>query len=238
MKVEPGAAVIFTLIQSESTVVPPVTAERSPPASRMTGADSPVMADSLTEATPSMISPSPGMRSPASTSTTSPTFRSSAETPSTTSLMPLCHRVDQALGVRVGARAAQRVGLRLAAPFGHGFGEIGEEHGEPQPGGDLAGEQRGAVLRDEIAQEESVTTTDTTSVTKMTGLRASWRGSSLRNASIAARADDGRDRTGRERRLCDDMDVTPFRRSCRRASGNARRSGRARAPGNIAAGRG
>ena len=30
-KVEPGAAVIRTLIQSESTCVPPVTAERSPP---------------------------------------------------------------------------------------------------------------------------------------------------------------------------------------------------------------
>ena len=42
-KVEPGAAVTLTLIQSESTVVPPVTAERSPPASRMTGADSPVI---------------------------------------------------------------------------------------------------------------------------------------------------------------------------------------------------
>ena len=45
MKVEPGAAVILTLIQSESTVVPPVTAERSPPDSRMTGADSPVIAE-------------------------------------------------------------------------------------------------------------------------------------------------------------------------------------------------
>ena len=86
MKVEPGAAVIRTLIQSDSTVVPPVTAERSPPASRMTGADSPVIADSLTEATPSMMSPSPGMISPASTSTTSPTRRSSALTPSTTPL--------------------------------------------------------------------------------------------------------------------------------------------------------
>ncbi len=64
-----------TMIQSESTVVPPVTAERSPPASRMTGADSPVIADSLTDATPSMISPSPGMMpppTPASTSTMSP----------------------------------------------------------------------------------------------------------------------------------------------------------------------
>ena len=69
----PGAAVMRTLIQSESTTVPPVTAERSPPDSRMTGADSPVIADSLTEAMPSMTSPSAGMMSPASTSTTSPT---------------------------------------------------------------------------------------------------------------------------------------------------------------------
>ena len=60
-KVSPGLEVILTLIQSERTLVPPVTAERSPPASRMTGADSPVMADSSTEATPSMTSPSPAM---------------------------------------------------------------------------------------------------------------------------------------------------------------------------------
>ena len=53
------------MIQSEITRVPPVTAERSPPDSRMTGADSPVIADSSTEATPSMISPSAGMNSPA-----------------------------------------------------------------------------------------------------------------------------------------------------------------------------
>ena len=45
MKVEPCAAVMRTLIWSDSTVVPPVTAERSPPASRMTGADSPVIAE-------------------------------------------------------------------------------------------------------------------------------------------------------------------------------------------------
>ena len=74
-KVEPGAAVMRTRIQSDSTCVPPVTAERSPPDSRMTGADSPVMAASLTEATPSITSPSEGMMSPASTSTMSPTFR-------------------------------------------------------------------------------------------------------------------------------------------------------------------
>ena len=71
-KVSPGLAVTRTTSQSESTRVPPVTALRSPPLSRMTGALSPVMALSSTEATPSMTSPSPGMMSPASTSTTSP----------------------------------------------------------------------------------------------------------------------------------------------------------------------
>ena len=49
--------------------MPPVTAERSPPASRITGADSPVIADSSTEPTPSMISPSAGITSPATTTT-------------------------------------------------------------------------------------------------------------------------------------------------------------------------
>src|SRR3954471_9666584 len=75
MKVEPCAAVMRTRIQSDSTWVPPVTAERSPPDSRITGADSPVMAASLTDATPSITSPSEGMVSPASTSTMSPTLR-------------------------------------------------------------------------------------------------------------------------------------------------------------------
>ena len=79
-KVSPGLAVIFILIQSESTLVPPVTALRSPPDSRITGADSPVMALSSTEAIPSMISPSPGMSSPASTYTTSPLRREDAGT--------------------------------------------------------------------------------------------------------------------------------------------------------------
>ncbi len=71
-KVSPGLRVILTRIWSDSTRVPPVTAERSPPASRITGADSPVMADSSTDATPSIISPSEGMNSPAATTTRSP----------------------------------------------------------------------------------------------------------------------------------------------------------------------
>jgi hypothetical protein len=67
-----------TTSQSERRRVPPVTEQKSPPDSRMTGADSPVMADSSTEATPSMTSPSAGMKSPVSTRNTSP-LRSVAE---------------------------------------------------------------------------------------------------------------------------------------------------------------
>ena len=62
---------IFTVISSDSTRVPPVTADRSPPDSRITGADSPVIADSSTDATPTTTSPSPGINSPALTTTIS-----------------------------------------------------------------------------------------------------------------------------------------------------------------------
>jgi len=65
----PGSAVTSTMSQSDSTCVPPVTELRSPPLSRITGALSPVIADSFTEATPSTTVPSAGMKSPASTST-------------------------------------------------------------------------------------------------------------------------------------------------------------------------
>ena len=56
----PGFTLTRTTSQSESTRVPPVTEEKSPPDSRITGADSPVIADSSTEATPSITSPSAG----------------------------------------------------------------------------------------------------------------------------------------------------------------------------------
>ena len=98
-KVSPGFAVMRTLITSESTRVPPVTALRSPPASRTTGADSPVIADSSTVAAPSMISPSPGMNSPALTTTTSP-FRACSS--GTSSIVPsarktVCLRLSSSL---------------------------------------------------------------------------------------------------------------------------------------------
>ena len=54
----PGLLLMCTQIWSETTVVLPVTPLRSVPDSRMTGADSPVMAASLTEAMPATTSPS------------------------------------------------------------------------------------------------------------------------------------------------------------------------------------
>ena len=119
----PGSWVISTTIRSEGTRVPPVTAERSPPDSRITGADSPVIADSSTDAIPSITVPSPGISSPA------------------------CDDDDVALGQLGGllggavlqrrdgflAHRAQRVGLRAAAALGERLGHVREHDRQPQP---------------------------------------------------------------------------------------------------------
>jgi hypothetical protein len=121
-----------TTSQSDSTRVPPVTALRSPPLSRMTGALSPVMALSSTEATPSTISPSPGMSSPGLDQHDGlPRAARTLGTCWRARLIDAPRRAAQAGDVLT--RLAQRVGLRLAAALGHGLGEVGEEHGEPQP---------------------------------------------------------------------------------------------------------
>ena len=60
--VSPGSAVTRMTSRSLTSVVPPVTELRmSVPGSLRTGADSPVIAASLTNATPSMTSPSPAI---------------------------------------------------------------------------------------------------------------------------------------------------------------------------------
>ena len=78
--VSPGFEVMRTTMRSDSTRVPPVTALRSPPDSRMTGALSPVMADSSTVAMPATMSPSPGISSPVVTITMSSRCSSAEET--------------------------------------------------------------------------------------------------------------------------------------------------------------
>ncbi len=71
-KLSPGSVVTFTFIWSLNTFVPPVTDDLSPSASRITGADSPVIADSSIVARPSTISPSIGIISPTSHKNRSP----------------------------------------------------------------------------------------------------------------------------------------------------------------------
>ena len=119
-KVEPWAAVMRTLSQSETTRVPPVTADLSPPDSRMTGADSPVIAASFTEATPSITSPSEGIRSPASTRTTCPGRSSPAGVgttrsfPSTMSLALVSSRVWRRLAACALPRPSATASAKLA----------------------------------------------------------------------------------------------------------------------------
>ena len=65
---------------------------------------------------------------------------------------------------------AQRVGLRLAARLGHGLGEVGEEHGEPQPERDLDAEadaRRAPVTMSRTTK--TVVSAAPTSTTNMTG---------------------------------------------------------------------
>ena len=146
--VSPGFDVILILIWSERTRVPPVTALRSPPDSRMTGALSPVITDSSTVAIPSITSPSPGMTSPALQTTTSPARSFDDETFS--SRPPSVRRL--AMVSRPGL--TQRLGLGLATSFGHRLGEGREQDGEPEPDVDLQLESDVAGAGRDVANEE------------------------------------------------------------------------------------
>ena len=148
-KVEPCAAVMRTLIRSDSTRVPPVTAERSPPLSRITGRDSPVIADSSTEATPSTISPSAGIRSPASTRTRSPSLSVWARTGSN------CRRRPAAAWPWSRcACAASVAACALPRPSATASAKVGEQHRDPQPGDDLDREADVRRAADEVAHQE------------------------------------------------------------------------------------
>ena len=225
-KVEPWAAVIRTMIQSESTWVPPVTAERSPPDSRMTGADSPVIAASLTEATPSITSPSEGMRSPASTSTMSPGRGSSAGTSSKASRRAGSRRRFAAVSVRVAARLAACALPRPSATASAKLAKSTVNQSQstiwkekPMPPAPVARSRR----------KRTVVRSATTATTNITGLRTSARGSSLAKAEPSAgtrmsRREEGGGGSGHVMALL-------IRRSGRPTSPGARRSGRGRGPG-------
>ena len=175
-----------TLIQSDSTRVPPVTAERSPPDSRMTGADSPVIADSSTDATPSMISPSAGMNSPALTMHDVALAQRRRR-----------HRLDACRPARsrfatVSVRALRSVSAcALPRPFGHRLGEVGEQHGEPEPERDLQLEAEARPPVDGVERRAAASSARCRPRRRTSpGFFAIVRGCSLRSASPIARADD------------------------------------------------
>ena len=175
MKVEPGSAVMRMTSQSETTMVPPVTALRSPPASRMTGADSPVMALSLTLATPSTISPSEGTRSPASTRTKAPFRRSGAgvsvqrarSSGRASSLAMVSLRARRRLSARARPRPSATASAKVA-------NRTVSQSQMAMATGKAAGWW---VAR--LRTARMVTRIETISVTKMTGLRMSFEGVEL-----------------------------------------------------------
>ena len=182
-KLSPARVVTRTTISSDSTRVPPVTAERSPPDSRMTGADSPVIADSSTLAMPSTTSPSAGMISPAVTTTWSPT--ASCEL-GTSSIAPLASRLRAVVSARVLRSVAAWALPRPSAIASAKLAKRTVNHSQAAmlPAKTLAF----AVASPRSLKKRIVANAAPISVTNMTGLRAMRRGSSLRKLSTAAGA--------------------------------------------------
>ena len=180
-KLWPGSWVMRTTMRSESTRVPPVTALRSPPDSRITGADSPVMADSSTEATPSITSPSPGIRSPASQTTRSPGRSVDAGTRSSA---PPCVRRRAIISPRVARRALAWALPRPSATASAKFANttVSQSQKDTTPVN-----QRSSVRpRTRSARKIPVVMALPISTTNITGLRTCTRGSSLRREAQMA----------------------------------------------------
>ncbi len=181
-KLLPGSAVIFRTRLSETIRVPPVTLDLSPPLSRITGALSPVIALSSTEATPRTTSASVGMRSPASTRTSCPlrnkddavsfgAVSSSPESNFTT--------VSALVARRLSARALPRPSANASAKFANS----------------TQTQSQNAICRLTAASSapraasrraNRVVIAATMAVTKMTAFSVNWRGSSLVKAVFNA----------------------------------------------------
>ncbi len=187
----PGLLVTRTTSQSDSTRVPPVTEQKSPPASRSTGADSPVMALSSTDATPSMTSPSAGMTSRASTSTTSSRRSEEAWTrvwPSS-ARRPLSFFACTSL--RVERSAAAWALPRPSATASAKFANSTVSHSQAaivQHESRVA--RRPAPCPSAAATPSAVVRMLPTNTTNITGLRTCTRGSSLAKESRIALQDD------------------------------------------------
>ena len=179
--VSPGLAVIFTTISSLNTRVPPVTAERSPPDSRTTGADSPVIADSSTVAMPSTMSPSPGITSPAVTTHRSPSWSSDD---GVSTIVPSAVRTRAVVSARVlrsvAAWALPRPSAIASAKLANST--VNQSHSDTSPANAFSCPLLLAKSRMKI----TVVMIEPTSTMNITGLRYIVRGSSLRTASSEA----------------------------------------------------
>ena len=183
----PGSWVTSTTSLSERSFVPPVTAERSPPASRMTGADSPVIADSSTEPTPSMTSPSAGMIWPASTTTTSPRRSSAAGT---------SRAVAQARDASSGGSRAARSpapcrALRRSPRRSSRTAPSATARSRSTP----TNQSSPVCPRTRSATKITVVMTLPSSTMNITGLWNWWRGSSFGNESRIAASTSSRENT-------------------------------------------
>ena len=141
-KLWPGSAVTRMTIRSERTRVPPVTPEWSPPASRITGALSPVMADSSTEATPSDDlavgrDHLPGLDRDEV---------AGAERGRGDGLAVEGVGRVELQGRRVGPGLAEAVGLGLAPGLGQRLGEVGEQDRQQQQ------ERQGRLVDDQAGR--------------------------------------------------------------------------------------
>ena len=175
----PGSAVTRTLIRSEMTRVPAVTAERSPPASRMTGALSPVIAASLTLATPSTTSPSAGIRSPVSTSTSSPFSSCAAATISHVSPTPESSFARSSDLVARSEAACARPRPSASASAKVPNSTVSHSHA-------ISCARKPADTCSPPIARNRVSSSATQAVTNSTGFLTSARGSSLRKASPIA----------------------------------------------------
>jgi hypothetical protein len=69
-------------------------------------------------------------------------------------LEQLAIRAGQQLRLRPGARAPQRIRLRLAAAFGDRLGEVGAQDGRPEPEDDLELEADILPTSEQVADED------------------------------------------------------------------------------------
>ena len=181
----PGLAVMRTTIQSERTRVPPVTELRSPPLSRITGALSPVTALSSTEATPSMISPSPGISWLACTNTMSPARKLLAATFSKSrwslGFLSFLARMSRRALRSVSACALPRPSAIASAKLANNTVNHSQIE-TPRMNHGFSGRRplKASTARMLVSRLP-------TSTTNITGFRTTWRGFSFRNASSTAR---------------------------------------------------